>query len=764
VGIRMTTKGNRLKKLITVLLLISMTAAVFTGCGKSGDGETVQREYVYVPEYVSMNLETDYINSAAAVGDVLYLCGSSWNEDTGESRWYLYKYSLLDQKQEALSLEIGENDSISRIAGMPDGNLAVIIAKADIETDENGEVTNYSQIMELRVISAEDGRQLSSQELTSVLEENAYVQQFCVDGKGNYYLYDGNETIHVVGPELQKIFDIPVEGWVNNLFSSKEGDVYLCAYGENGLEAKKIDLETKTVGAKLEGLTEGYGNQDYCAGVSKSIMVSGEEVSLYDVASATQETLFSWLDADINSDYIQYTGELSDGRFWAIVNDYNSTSSTGSGGNSLELVLLKKTKASEVEAKEEITYGALYLDWNVKQNIIKFNKTNEKYRIVVKEYETDDYQTGVTQFNADLTTGNCPDIIDLSNINYTQYANKGILTDLYPLMEKSGLNKGDYLENILEAYEIDGKLYGVIPQFYISTTMAKQSVVGDIQGWTLSEMLDFVETQNPDNIFPYGYRDTIFYYFIYNNIDEFIDWETGKCSFDGPDFIRTLEFAANFPDSSEQITYSEEEGISARLRANKILLMQQSVGSVQEYQMMNGMFGEKISFVGYPNSEREGNLIQGTGGFMGISAKCKNKDAAWEFVSGMLTEEYQQALVSQNGGGWGFPIKKSALEAMFTEDMTPEYYEDENGEKHEQMKTSWGYDDFNMDIYAATQEEVDSVRELIESAHRISGSVDEQLINIITEESAAFFKGQKSAADTAGVIQNRIQIYVNENR
>lgn len=32
--------------------------------------------------------------------------------------------------------------------------------------------------------------------------------------------------------------------------------------------------------------------------------------------------------------------------------------------------------------------------------------------------------------------------------------------------------------------------------------------------------------------------------------------------------------------------------------------------------------------------------------------------------------------------------------------MTPEYYEDENGEQVENMKTSWGYDDFNIDIYA----------------------------------------------------------------
>lgn len=222
----------------------------------------------------------------------------------------------------------------------------------------------------------------------------------------------------------------------------------------------------------------------------------------------------------------------------------------------------EKEKADNVTPKEEITYGTMALDWDVKRMIIDFNKSNEKYRIVVKEYGTEDYQTGRTQFNADLTTKNCPDLVELSALNYTQYASKGIFEDLYPYMDQSGLKKEDFLENVLKAYEVDRKLYAVVPGFYVTTTMAKQSMVGDITGWTLAEMLDFVERIDPENIFDGGARESIFYYFIYNNIDEFIDWETGKCFFDGEDFIRTLEFAAKFPSYEEMnMDYSEREGI-----------------------------------------------------------------------------------------------------------------------------------------------------------------------------------------------------------
>lgn len=37
-------------------------------------------------------------------------------------------------------------------------------------------------------------------------------------------------------------------------------------------------------------------------------------------------------------------------------------------------------------------------------------------------------------------------------------------------------------------------------------------------------------------------------------------------------------------------------------------------------------------------------------------------------------------------------------------------------------------------------------------------------INIITEEAAPYFAGQKNVNEVADIIQNRVQIYVNENR
>ena len=53
------------------------------------------------------------------------------------------------------------------------------------------------------------------------------------------------------------------------------------------------------------------------------------------------------------------------------------------------------------------------------------------------------------------------------------------------------------------------------------------------------------------------------------------------------------------------------------------------------------------------------------------------------------------------------------------------------------------------------------IMDLINSAER-TASYDESIMEIIRDEAAAFFAGQKSAKETAAVIQSRVNIYVNE--
>ena len=66
-----------------------------------------------------------------------------------------------------------------------------------------------------------------------------------------------------------------------------------------------------------------------------------------------------------------------------------------------------------------------------------------------------------------------------------------------------------------------------------------------------------------------------------------------------------------------------------------------------------------------------------------------------------------------------------------------------------------------IDVYAMTQAEYDKIMEVINSTTRVM-TYDQEVLDIIKDETSAFFEGQKSAEETAKMIQSRVGLYVGE--
>ena len=66
-------------------------------------------------------------------------------------------------------------------------------------------------------------------------------------------------------------------------------------------------------------------------------------------------------------------------------------------------------------------------------------------------------------------------------------------------------------------------------------------------------------------------------------------------------------------------------------------------------------------------------------------------------------------------------------------------------------------------IYALEQEQVDQIRDLILSTTKV-GDYNQEILNIVSEQAAPYFEGQKSAEEVARLIQSKVNIYVNEQR
>ena len=369
---------------------------------------------------------------------------------------------------------------------------------------------------------------------------------------------------------------------------------------------------------------------------------------------------------------------------------------------------------------------------------------------------------GYTQLNNDIISGKMPDILVIDpSMPFDSYVAKGLIADLYPFFEKdTEINKEDYLTNIFEAFSVNGKLYQLIPQFSVSAVIGKTSIVGDRTGWNMKEFQDLMASLPPETqSFSEMTKEQMLITGLLMTEDEYINHEDGSCSFDSDGFIQLLELANQFPKELDDSIYDDDkywESQESAYREDRVILMNTYLSSYRDFnQMEKARFGDDLTLIGFPTESKEGNAISVSTRFA-LSAKSGSSEGAWEFIRYYMTDEYQNQL------RYNFPVKKSALETMEKEAMERPYWLLEDGTK-EYYDDSFYMDGVEVKYDPMTAEEAAEFTEFLMSVSMVN-EYNQSMIEIVTEEAAAYFEGQKSAQDVAGVIQSRMRIYISENR
>ncbi len=420
---------------------------------------------------------------------------------------------------------------------------------------------------------------------------------------------------------------------------------------------------------------------------------------------------------------------------------------------------------STIKDKQTITLGCEYLTYDVRNKVVEFNKTNDDYRIVIKDYTQydtmDDTSAGMTQLNNDIISGKMPDVLIVNtDMPMDSYVSKGLLANVDELIQKDEELSGEtFLQNVWDAYRVDGKLYYVIPSFYIQTYVGKTSIFGDRTSITMKELEEIASSvSDSTSIFGAMTRDNFLYNVMSYCGNNFIDVSSGKCEFNTDAFVSLLEYAKTLPETYE---YTDDywNDYDSQYRENRTLLSGVTISSIRDINStLNGSFGEDISYVGFPTDGDNGSVVE-HGTAFALSAKSDNIDGAWQFVRYYLTKDYQDSVATED---YNLPVLKSAFDAFAAEAVNKPYYLDENNNKVEYDETYYSNSE-SIVLPTLTQTQVDKLVAFIEGVNKASYANDE-ILNIVTEESGAYFSGQKSAQDVADVIQSRVQVYVNENR
>ncbi len=382
----------------------------------------------------------------------------------------------------------------------------------------------------------------------------------------------------------------------------------------------------------------------------------------------------------------------------------------------------------------------------------EFNASQSDYVIEIVDYSKDDTiskENALMQINAELASGEGPDMFYLWKLGMNQaiYGGKGYLEDLLPYLDgDEGLSREDFVESLLNAVEIDGKLYGTIPSFSIFTMFGPNSQVADCSPSTFVEFLQLAQDRGGvarligQNYTAMDFLDTV----LRVASDEFVDFSAMTADFDNDNFRALLELCAEFDQGAD----GDKSGA---------ILNYCAVSSFMETQYYEAYYGDTIAFLGCPSASAVKNYFINIIDQYGINANSKNKDGAWRFIRLLFTEEYQidEYVVSAFPS---FPSNKNALQALAEKSMSTLYDTDEEGNQWE--FTQRGEQD-GFAYHGATQAQVDQIMALIDSASQAS-NFTQMIQSIVLEEAQALFAGDASADSTIEKIQNRVDIYLAE--
>lgn len=674
------------------------------------------------------------------------------------------------------------NSEICTLARTPDGKLIALEVQEtgwydgpdelyDSE-DEDVDIDEYytSERVYDIVTRSTDGTELSRTK-AKIDTPDIWIDpnQVAADRKGNLIALVDQSLLSLT-PEGNIAWTMEIDIYIRALITLPDASVALLRYGNSGMEVCPVDPDTGKLGTPYavpdEIWTVFPGNDKHELYYTSGLYLYG-----FKFGEEEPEIILEWLNCDISSDAVEERSlhVEADGSIIGVVYDETGTNIQ------TQLFTLKQDFENVASEKQILTIAQLDYtpDDRLTNLMVRFNRTHDNVRLEYVDYAQfnteDDDTVGTTKFNTEVMAGKLPDIIPTGQIPYRQIAAKGMLEDLYPYLDADPeLSREDFFPNFLAALEVNGGLFQAVPGFTVETLTGAASVVGETPGWTYDE-LNAALAKMPDGctpLEPYITRDDVLSALLYADMDNFVDWSSGKVNFDSDSFKQMLEFVMQFPAEPE---YGDEDdggftdNTQELIRQGKQMLVRTYLYGLDDILWNDLNFGGNATMIGWPTGSGVGHIMRLDNGFA-ISRTCANKKAAWEFIRSMLTESAQSE-------GNTIPSNRHTFEKQLKEMMTPIYQKDsagnylldENGEKIQESRSSWMDASGEHKIYAMTQEQADEILEVIETCTRVA-NYDTSIQEIVFEQVQAYFAGQKSVDEVARLIQSKASIYINEQR
>lgn len=778
-----------MKRILSLALVLALLTALFTGCKKQSAADKAKQNDTAEPAAASAQAVAykavsnplpeplDTVQAAVFTDSALFLAAMTQSEettqdvdpDTGKIYGY-HKYESTLYREDLVTGQLAILEFPSEGFGRPEVNALVTAADGSVwalcqTSESDAEDAAYVWFL---VHFAEDGTYQETVRLDfsgSQLEQSqVYLNRLVLDGAGNFVCADYSDTVY--------IFDK-----TGALIKALDQDGILFYADAGGMNFRPIDAKSLSWGEDVVIPIYTWDIFPDAGGTAFYYFDDGA-IYRYDLDAQQAEKVLNLLDCDLDATELASLYAEETGEFHVLLG------TQGSGvDNTYELYDVQPIDPSMLPEKTVLTLATLSLSQSLRQQVAKFNRENDRYRIEVLDYSeyseiiaspgsyTEDSSSALLKLNTELLSGNLPDLIDVSGgeLPVAQYAVKGFLEDLLPYLNAdSAVSPDKLMESVLNAVKTDGKLYQLPTSFQVVSAAGKREIVGGYESWTTDEVEDALK-KLPEGatVFNVDYtKSHVLYLCASSAMNRFVDWQAGTCSFDSDEFRSILSFANTFPDEFDTTNFDFDEYQSdyRRVGQNQQLLANIAFASFDDIYYQFAAMDNDVCFVGYPGaSDGLGSGFVPLGSIC-MTTACKDKDGAWDFIRSLLSMDAQMQSPA-------FPMLKSAFEQQAEAAMQQDYVTDEsgnqvldaNGNPIPVILYTVGFFSETVDVYAVTPEQYKAVCDLIDRTTSVF-TFDENLMNILSEEAAAYFAGAKTLDETTAMIQNRASLYIAEQK
>lgn len=395
--------------------------------------------------------------------------------------------------------------------------------------------------------------------------------------------------------------------------------------------------------------------------------------------------------------------------------------------------------------KTVLTLATVTPDSEVLAQVRSFNRSSADYHVELLDFsallDSGSYADVFTVWNTAIMAGDTPDMIDLSNLPWHSFADRGLLLDLNTLLPQEAL-----LPWLWDALSYHGGNFTFPGCFTVETLVGKQSRLGNKSSWSVAEFLKLAEASDIP-MFSGMSRELFLSYMEQYLLDAFWDEEAGTCRFDSEEFHALLDYA-NTLTAPEELSYDLEDTMLL-IRRDLALAEPVPLRSVSQlHQIEAYTVGEPVAWIGWPGES--GTKLRPAAELAAFKDTA-HPDGVSEFLQFLLSEPCQTAF-----SRFAFPMTVSAFESEITAAMEPRNTNDSD------IATEFTVDGTVYPIVPLSAEDAARYEAFFE---RISAQVysSQQVEAILEAECAALWAGEKTPEETAAQIQRRVELYLAEN-